>query len=132
MGEFEVYVARFAHYLLGADNTWGITVFILVDDSFLLLIFSMEIYIHTNYSRGFSRNKWARWNTAAGRIQPAGCNSPTPVVKESQENTEILKYHKAHRGFLLLHIRSNTDELANIETMHQQLIAIGHHHTGAW
>jgi len=60
MGEFEVYVARFAHYLLGADNTWGITVFILVDDSFLLLIFSMEIYIHTNYSRGFSRNKWAR------------------------------------------------------------------------
>jgi len=32
------------------------------------------------------------------------------VIDESQENTEILKHHKAHSGFLLLH-KSSTDEM---------------------
>jgi len=64
----------FCTLYLSAYNIWGITVFILVDDSFVLSIFSMEIYIHTNYSHGFGRHKWAGWNTALGRIRPTGRN----------------------------------------------------------
>ena len=58
MGEFEVYVARFADYarvrIIRGKLRYSFYPTICLFSS----IFLTEIYIHTNYSRGVGRHKW--------------------------------------------------------------------------
>jgi len=50
-------------------------------------------------------------------------------MEESQENTEILKHHEAHRGFLLLHkaLLMRREHRNSAPTT----IAVGRRYTGA-
>ena len=59
MGEFEVYVARFAHYTRARIIRGKLRYLFWPTIRLFSSIFSTEIYIHANYSRGFGRHKCA-------------------------------------------------------------------------